>query len=341
MRIAINSPIWVRVPPVRYGGIEMIIHILTDELVKMGHDVTVYASGDSIVNAKLKHVYDEPEGNRIHLSIPEMLHGVQAYKEADNYDLIHDHTNCGPVFAGFVKTPVLVTLHGDFNDDTRRFYSNFAFDAYYNSISDYQRQCFPDLNYVGTVYNAINIDEYEFKKNKDDFLLSLSRICFQKGTHLAIEAALKSGNRLMITGKIDSGLDRAYFKEKVEPLIDDENIVYLGETSNDEKKDLLAKAKCLLFPIQWAEPFGLVMVEAMASGTPVIALRNGSVPEVVEDGVTGFIVDDIDGLIESIWKLDQISPNDCRERVVKNFSPEKMAQEYLKLYKMIIEKSKR
>jgi glycosyltransferase involved in cell wall biosynthesis len=339
MKIAINSPVWLRVPPVKYGGIEVVVDILANKLVELGFDVTLYASGDSVTNAKLRYVYDEPQGYRMHASLPELLHGVQVYKEAKNFDLIHDHTLGGPVFSSLVDTPVLVTLHGGFNEETKKYYSNFANDAYYNSISNYQQSCFPELNYVGTVYNAIDFSRYTFKEKKEDFILFLGRICHQKGTHLAIQAALRSNHRIIISGKIDPGEDSKYFEDKVKPLIDDKMVIYVGEASDEKKKELLSNAKCLLFPIQWAEPFGLVMVEALASGTPVIAFKNGSVTEIIEDRQTGFIVDNLEEMVGAIKIVDEIDSRICRQKSEKKFSPEKMASEYVKIYKKIVQDS--
>lgn len=319
----------------------MFVYILAEELVKLGHEVTVFASGDSNTSARLKSIYDEPQTFFINQAIPELLHGIQVYKEADKYDIIHDNTNCGPPMAYFVNTPVLVTLHGDFNESAIKFYSNFANDAYYNSISDYQRNCYPDLNYIGTIYHAINFKRYRHQDKKEDFLLSFSRICLQKGTHLAAEAAFATGSKLIIAGKIDTGQDREYFEEKVRHLIDDKQIIYAGEASDKEKIDLMARAKCLLFPIQWAEPFGLAMIEALASGTPVIAMRNGSVPELIKNGETGFVVDNLDEMIEAIKNINKISPNTCRKDVEARFVPRVMANNYVEAYKKIIDDYRR
>lgn len=334
MKIAINSPVWLRIPPEGYGGIEMVVHILAQELTKRGHEVTLFASGDSQTIADLKFVYEKPQGWRMHNCIPELIHSSQVFMTKERFDVIHDHTYCGPLLANFCETPVLHTLHGDFNEDSKRFYTVFGKKAYFNSISNFQIQNMPKINYIGNVYNAIDIDLYSFNDKKEDFLLFLSRLSPQKGSHLAIKAALDTGNKLVMAGKIDPGEDLRYFKDHVEPLIDDKQIVYLGEVDTQTKVDLMAKAKAFLFPIQWAEPFGLVMVEALSSGTPVIALKNGSVPEIITDKV-GFIAEDYDSFIQAIGNSGKINPYDCREHAVKNFSPEKMVSDYLMLYEKI------
>lgn len=339
MRIAINAPVWLKVPPNGYGGIEMITGILADELAQIGYDVTLFASGDSETYAKLKYTYEKPQGWRMHNCIPELLHSCQAFLKAREFDIIHDHTFCGPPLAYFVKTPVLCTLHGDFNEDSKRYYSAFGEASYFNSISQFQVRDMPQINYVGNVYNAIDVDKYTYSEKKEDFLLFVSRISPQKGTHIAIKAALDTNHKLIIAGKIDPGEDLRYFKDSIEPLIDDKNIVYMGEVNHKKKLELMSKAKAFLFPIQWAEPFGLVMIEALASGTPVIAINNGSVHEVLNEKV-GFVVDDYDSFVSSISKIDIIDPKSCREHVVKNFSPKKMVSDYIEIYKKICNSKK-
>lgn len=334
MKIAINSPVWLRIPPDGYGGIEMVVHILAEELAKRGHEVSLFASGDSLTSAKLESIYDKPQGWRIHNSIPEIVHSSLVFMKHEKFDVIHDHTYIGPLLANFTDMPVLHTLHGDFNEDSKRYYSAFGNKAYFNSISHFQVHNKPEINYVGNVYNAIDVDLYSYNDKKDDFLLFLSRLSPQKGSHIAIKAALDTGNKLIMAGKIDPGEDLRYFKDHVEPLIDQKQIIYLGEVDTKTKVDLMARAKAFLFPIQWAEPFGLVMVEALSSGTPVIALRNGSVPEIITDKV-GFIADDYESFIQAIDNSDKINSYDCREHVVKNFSPEKMVTDYLKIYEKI------
>lgn len=339
MKIAINAPVWLKVPPDGYGGIEMITGILADELTRMGHDVTLFASGDSETCAKLKYIYEKPQGWRMHNCIPELLHSCQAFLEAKNFDIIHDHTYCGPPLAYFVETPVLCTLHGDFNEDSKRYYSTFNKAGYFNSISHFQVKEMPQINYVGNVYNTIDINKYIYNEKKEDFLLFVSRISPQKGTHIAIKAALDTNNKLIIAGKIDPGEDLRYFKDSIEPLIDDKNIIYMGEISLKKKLELMSKAKAFLFPIQWAEPFGLVMIEALASGTPVIAMNNGSVPEVLNEKV-GFVANDYDSFVSSISKVNTIDPKNCRKHVAKNFSPEKMTADYMEIYERICNSKK-
>lgn len=335
MKIAINSPVWLKIPPDGYGGIEMVVYILAEELTRRGHDVSLFASGDSQTTAKLESVYEAPQGWRMHNCIPEIVHSSRVFMMRERFDVIHDHTYCGPLLANLSDIPVLHTLHGDFNEDSKRFYAALGKKAYFNSISKFQIHNKPEINYIGNVYNAIDVDLYSFEDKKEDFLLYLSRLSPQKGSHIAIRAALDTGNKLIIAGKVDPGEDLRYFKDHVEPLIDQKQIVYLGEVDTATKVELMAKTKAFLFPIQWAEPFGLVMVEALSSGTPVIAYRNGSVPEILNDKV-GFIVDNYESFIGAIDNSDKIDPYVCRQHAVQNFAPEKMVTDYLNLYEKIM-----
>lgn len=339
MRVALNAPIWLRVPPVRYGGTELIVYLLAEELVKQGHDVTVFASGDSLTSADLFSVFDEPQNEYLGTIPPDLVHSIQAYRRAGEFDLIHDHTGyAGVAFGSLIQeTPVLSTLHGDFPPAVRAFYAHFASDVYYNAISEAQRASFPDLNYKRTVYNAIALDRYRFEADKEDFLLWVSRVNAQKAPHLAIEVARRVGKRLIMAGKIDPGVDQAYFDSRIAPELDGDRVRFLGEINEDEKIDLMARASCMLFPIQWAEPFGLVMAESLASGTPVVAWRNGSVPEVVRDGVGGFVVESLDGMVEATRSIGEIDPAVCRAEAESRFSPQRMALDYLSIYEEIIQ----
>lgn len=342
LKIAIVSPVWLRVPPVSYGGIEIIVSLLTEGFVKRGHDVTLFASGDSITAAKLVSVFRVCQKDKLGMLLPDIYHTGAAYtyiKEMNDFDIVHDHTSfSGVVLGSFISTPVLATMHGEFNPVTRPFYNHFSQAVYYNAISEFQRRSLPGLRWVNTVFNAIDIDKYRFSAAKDDFLLSVSRISQQKGTHLAIEVAKRTGKRLIITGKIDPGKDLKYFRKQVEPHVDGEKIIFLGEVSETRKIELLQRAECFIFPIQWAEPFGLVMIEAMASGTPVVAFRNGSTPEIVDDGKSGFVVDSLEEMVAKVKEAGNISPSACRRHAERHFHPDIMVENYLENYKLILAK---
>lgn len=340
MRIAQLAPPWIQVPPNSYGGIEWVVALLCDELIAKGHSVTLFASGDSLTGADLRFVHETAQTEKMGETLPDVMHVGLALQSAGEFDIIHDHSGFAAVaFSHLIETPMLHTLHGPFQPDTKEFYGYFAWDCFYNAISDYQRACMPTLNYVDTVHNAVDINGARFSADKEDFALMLGRITPDKGTHLACEVARRAGIKLMLAGKVDPGRDERYFQEEVAPLLDGPRIQYLGEVDLETKRELMARAMCFLFPIQWPEPFGLVMAEAMAAGTPVIATRNGAVPEVVVDGVTGYVVDDVEEMIAKVGDIDRIDPSACRKHVESNFSPKKMAAGYERNYEMILEQA--
>lgn len=336
MKILIVSPPWIRVPPLGYGGIELVVGLLADELAKRGHDVTLFATGDSDTQAKLDYLFEEGQTSKLGMTLYDAMQVSEAYKSADEFDIVHDHSGfIGVAFAHTVKPPVLHTLHGPFTNDTTRFYEHFKDACYYNAISEYQKSCLPTLNYVETVYNAVDVHKYEFSEEKDDYLILVSRVSPNKGTHLAIQVAKELGEKLILVGKIDP-IDMDYFTTQVAPEVDGDQIIFTGEVGDAEKRELLKRAKCFVFPIQWPEPFGLVMAEAMACGTPAVVIRNGSSPEVVADGTTGFVVDTLNEMLDAVKRAGEIDPRACREHVEKNFSPAKMADVYEANYRRIL-----
>jgi glycosyltransferase involved in cell wall biosynthesis len=337
MKILIISPPWIRVPPRGYGGIEWVVALLADELVKMGHETVLFATGDSDTKAVLKYVFKEGQTSKMGMSLYDSMQVSNALKIAGDFDIIHDHSGFLAVaFHHLIDTPILHTLHGAFVEDTKLFYSAYKDAVFYSAISEYQRNCLPELNYVDTVYNAIDVYNYPYSEEKDDYLILVSRVCADKGTHRAIEIAKKMGEKLVLVGKVDP-VDRNYYEEEVKPYIDGDQIIFKGEVPEDEKRKLLQKAKCFIFPIQWAEPFGLVMTEALACGTPVVATRNGSTPEVVTNGEVGYIVDDMEDMPAAIEMTKKINSKACRDYVLENFSPEIMAKKYVDNYTRILE----
>ena len=339
MRIAQVAPLWERVPPPGYGGVELVVGLLTDELVRRGHEVTLFASGDSITLAKLESVY--PRAFRLETSITEYsayeaLQLSRIYKQARNFDVIHSHVGYNSLFhASFVETPTVHTLHGAFNSDTKKIYSEAREQAYV-SISDAQREPLKDLNYARTVYNGIDTESHRFyaQPQNPPYLAFLGRISPEKGTHIAIEIAQKSGVPLKMAGKVDR-VDVDYFESEIKPHIDGKHIQYLGEANHFEKNELLGGAIAMLFPITWREPFGLVMTESMAAGTPVLAKPLGSVPEVVADGKTGFLCDSVDDYVKAIQRLEEIDRKECRAHVELNFSIKSMVDGYLDVYNKV------
>jgi len=346
MKIALIAPPWLSVPPVGYGGTEIIVHHLTEGLVKCGHEVTLFASGDSKTSAKLVSVFPKALGNSGEIKsdpLKPLLSYIDCFERAGEFDVIHNHAQYYAMFlAGLVKTPVVHTLHGSFAKEytpegkiltLRRFKNNN-----FVSISNFQRNDMPDLNYIATVYNGIDTSEIEFSDKKGDYLFWMGRITEKKGPVDAIKVAKKLGMRLKMAAVIDSNQED-YFEKEVKPLIDNKLITFEGEVTRKGKSDLLKNAFCTLFPIHWEEPFGLVMAESMAGGTPVIAYDRGSVREVVKDKKTGFIVEEgegIEGLAEAVKKIDKINRQECRDYVEENFSVGKMVDGYEKVYSSLV-----
>lgn len=342
MRIAQVAPLWERVPPPAYGGIELVVGLLCDELVRRGHEVTLFASGDSISLAKLESVH--PQALRLdssvkECSIYEMLQLSRVYEQANEFDVIHSHVGCAALpYAKLVqKTPTVHTLHGVFTPDNEKLFTH-ARQQPYISISNSQREARLNLNCVATVYNGIDTSTYKFyeKPENPPYLAFLGRISPEKGTHLAIEIAKRSGWHLKIAGKVDA-VDVEYFEQQIKPLIDGKQIEYLGEANHAQKTVLMGGAVATLFPITWREPFGLVMVESMAVGTPVIAIELGSTSEVIVHGKTGFLCHSVEECVAAIDKVPELNRYACREHVVSNFSKEKMTDGYEAVYQQVID----
>lgn len=340
MRIAQVAPLWERVPPPAYGGIELVVSLLTDELVRRGHEVTLFASGDSLTLAELESVY--PRALRLdplvkEYQIYEMLQLTEVYQRADEFDIIHSHMGCPPLgYAQFVKTPTVHTLHGVFTADNEKAFQ-YARQQPFVSISNAQREERLGLNCVATVYNGIDVDSYKFYKQPSDppYLAFLGRLSPEKGPHLAIEIAKRTGWRLKMAGKVDV-VDVEYYESEIKPHIDGEQIEYLGEANHVQKNTLMGNAVATLFPITWREPFGLVMVESLASGTPVIAMNLGSAPEVIAHGKTGFLCQEVEECIAALDRIETIDRSVCRQRVIDNFSVQRMTDDYEAVYRQIL-----
>ncbi len=342
MRVAVVAPVWVRVPPEQYGGIEIVVNLTVEELVRQGKDVTLFATGNAITDAKLRWIYPEAVGFASgHQSFPE-TQVAWAYSQANEFDVIHNHAGvAGITMARLIDKPVVTTLHNNyFIPENPVFFEQNKDNQFFTPISDAQKREIPGVNFTRTVYNAIDTTRYPFSDQKEDFLLSLGNLWEVKGHDTAIAVAKKLGMKLIIAGKLDPKGEE-FFRTKVKPQVDGEQIVFEGQISQERKLELFCKAKAFLFPIRWEEPFGLVMIESMVCGTPVIAFRHGSVPEVIEDGKTGFVVDTVEEMVNAVKKIDTISPKACREHVEREFSPLKMAEGYWEAYAEVLEKSAR
>lgn len=349
LRIAQLAPLWETIPPKKYGGIEIIIKAITNELIKRGHQVTLFAAGNSKTKAKLNSVFPkslfEMKVDWYHRS-QNLINAANLFQRANKFDIIHNHAGDNALFfVQTVKTPVLTTLHNVLpNSKQNKSDEYITFDYYsqktnFASISFNQRKHSNlKLNYVDTVYNGINLNDFTFNNQPQDYLVWLGRIHYGKGTWNAVNVVVKAKQKLIMAGNTTCESDEEYFK-KIKPLIDGKKIKFIGEVNRKEKNKLLSGAKALLFPTIWEEPFGLVMIEAMACGTPVIAFNKGAAPEIVKDGETGFIVKDDKEMIEAIKKVDKINRTQCRKHIEKYFTVEKMVDEYERVYEKIIRKN--
>jgi glycosyltransferase involved in cell wall biosynthesis len=340
MRIAQVVPLWERVPPPTYGGTELVASLLTDELVRRGHDVTLFATGDSITLAKLESVC--PRALRLDTTVKEpgiyeMLQFSKVFERAQEFDIIHSHMGCVALsYANLVKTPTVHTLHGIFTADNEKLFTH-AKNQLYISISNAQRDSRLGLNYIATVYNGIDVDSYKFYATPEQpgYLAFLGRLSPEKGTHHAIAIAQQVGLPLKIAGKIDV-VDVAYYEQEIKPHIDGEQIQYLGEANHQQKNALMGGAIATLFPITWREPFGLVMVESMASGTPVVGMSLGSAPEVIAHGKTGFLCHSLEDCIAAVQQIHTIDRHACRDHVAKHFSVQRMVDGYEAVYQELV-----
>jgi glycosyltransferase involved in cell wall biosynthesis len=339
VRIAILSPVWFPVPPVGYGGIEWVVSLLADGLAEAGHEVTLFASGDSESKAELVSVFPTAPSEQIGKTATELRHALSCLERAGDFDIVNDHS--GPLAAaigGAGGTPLVHTVHGPLTGADGDLYASLGRvhpDVGLISLSFNQRLPQPDLHWVANCHNALDLDAYPVHSSRGEYLLFLGRMSEDKGCHRAVEVAQQAGVPLKIAGKMREPAEREYFEAYVAPHLGD-GIEYLGETSHGKKVALLQNARATLFPIEWEEPFGLVMIESMACGTPVIATRWGAVPEVIEHGRSGVIVDDYREMADALPDADRIELMDCRRSVEERFSAERMVRDYEDAYKAVL-----
>jgi len=336
MRIAQIAPLFEAVPPKLYGGTERVVYSLTEELVAMGHDVTLFASGDSITSAKLAPMRNQ--ALRLDPSVKDWIAYYMRMMElvrrrADDFDVLHFHTDYFPLsLFSRQRTPFVTTLHGRLDlPEFKTIYETFP-DAPFVSISDDQRRPIPGLNWVRTVLHGMPERLLMPRPVGQDYFAFLGRISPEKGVDKAIRIAGAAGVKLKIAAKVDAA-DKKYWDEEIKPLLDrSPHVEFIGEINDAQKPEFLSGAHALLFPIDWPEPFGLVMIEAMACGTPVIAFPCGSVPEVIDHGVTGFIVPDEAAAVRAIGNLGQLDRRQVRRQFERRFTARRMAEDYLSVY---------
>lgn len=341
MRILLVAPPWLSVPPSAYGGIESVVSGLADGLVDAGHDVTLFASGGSETRARLETVFDEPPFEQLGDARLETIHALTAYRRRGDYDLIHDHTAAvGPALAAMTDGPPVVhTLHLPWRDEQIRLARLIAPPVRLVAISHDQAARAPDdIPISAVVHNGIPVDRFPFMGDKDDYLLFVGRANREKGPEVAIEVARRLGRPLIMAMKINERYEREYWQEVLQPLIASApaGIEVVPDPNHERKADLMARAAAVVLPIQWEEPFGLVMPEANACGTPVVAFDTGAAREVIADGKTGFVVPpgDLDAFCAAVERTEALRPHDCRTHVVKHFSVERMVAEYEQVYEM-------
>jgi len=335
------APAWFAVPPERYGGIEWVVSLLADGLVDAGHEVVLFASGGSVTKAQLVSTFAEPPSYRIGQSMPDLEHTLTAWLHAGDFDLVNDHSGMlAAAMAGLSPVPVCHTVHGPLDGEPGRVYRQIARISprlRLISLSMNQRRPAPDLPWLANCPNALDLDAYPFSERRGDYLLFLGRLSPDKGAARAIEVAQEVGAPLKIAGKMHDQLEREYFQREIAPHLGDD-VEYLGEVSHEEKVRLLQRARCTLFPIAWEEPFGLVMIESMACGTPVVATRFGAVPEVIGDsGEGGIVVDHLAGMAAAVAVADTIDPATCRSYAESHFSERRMIRSYLDAFTLLLE----
>ena len=334
LRIAMVAPPWFEMPPRAYGGIEAVCADLANALVARGHEVTIIGAGRNGTRARFRRTYDTPQGPRLGEPIPEIVHAAAAGQILNqlDVDIVHDHSLAGPLLARGREVPTVVTVHGPVSGEPGQYYRHLGDTVGLVAISDAQRHIAADLNWCATVHNAIDATGLPFREDKQDWVLFLGRCTPDKGMHLAIDAARAAGRKIVLAAKCSEPAETAYFEAEIKPRLGPD-AQWLGEVGGAQKMQLLSTARCLLFPIQWEEPFGMVMIEAMACGTPVVALRRGSVPEVVTHGVTGLVCEHPAELPDAINTVQTIDANACRDDVLTRFHPDTMAAGYERAYR--------
>jgi glycosyltransferase involved in cell wall biosynthesis len=336
MKIAMLSPLSWRTPPRHYGPWENVVSLLTEQLVSMGIEVTLFASGDSLTSGKLAWICERPysEDPGIDPKVWECLHIAELFGRADEFDLIHNHFDFLPLsYSGFTHKPVVTTIHGFSSPSILPVYKRYNDSSYYVSISEADKSA--ELDYIATIHHGIDLNQFKYEREpRGDYLLFLGRIHPEKGVHDAIEVAGKTGKRLVIAGIVQ---DETYFREQIEPCIDGSKVEYIGSVGPEKRQEIMGGALALLHLIHFDEPFGLSVVESMACGTPVIAYDRGSMPELIQNDRSGFIVDDLDAAVQAVGKINNLDRRVCREDVEKRFTSQRMARAYMNIYQRILD----
>ena len=334
MRVAVLSPISWRTPPRHYGPWESVVSLLTEELVRIGLDVTLFATGDSQTSGKLVAVCPRPysEDPSVDPKVAECLHISEVFERSADFDLIHNHFDFLPLtYSGLTDTPVLTTIHGFSSASILPVYEKYNGRSHYVSISEADRS--PALDYIATVHHGIDIAQFPFSEAGGEYLLFFGRIHPDKGVYEAIQVARQVGRKLVIAGIVQ---DREYFETRVEPYLDGDAVEYVGAVGPAERSQILGGALALLHLISFDEPFGLSLVESLACGTPVIAFGRGSMPEIIKHGETGYIVEDVERAVEAVALVRALDRSACRTDAEQRFSHTRMANDYVRVYREIL-----
>jgi glycosyltransferase involved in cell wall biosynthesis len=336
LRIAQVAPPFFPIPPDKYGGIEMIVAMLVDGLVARGHDVTLIAAGDPPPRGNFEATFDKPQRAGLGDSLVELTHAARAAAVLDNLelDVIHDHTLSGAAMARGRKAPVVITSHGPATGGWGQYLDAVAAAVHLVAISESQMKLNPELPWRTVIHNAVDTTQIKVTEKKSDHLVWMGRMCEEKGAHVAIDVARAAGRSIVLAAKCFEPAEQEYFEKFVQPRLGDD-VDWRGEVGGAEKYRMLGEAAGFLFPLQWEEPFGLAMAEALACGTPVLALRRGAVPEIVQDGVTGYVRDTTEELAAAVRHLDRLDPFACRFRVDEYFSPKLMVDRYELLFQQV------
>jgi glycosyltransferase involved in cell wall biosynthesis len=345
LRVAVLAPPWFAVPPRRYGGTEAVVSLLVDGLVRRRHEVTLFASGDSRTQANLVSTFAESRSDDLGLTQPELLHALGCIHDAHAFDVVSDHTGVlGLVLSNLTSTPFVNTVHGTLAGEAGVLYRRVCEvtpSASLVSLTESHRSTARDLPWTATIPNAIALEDHPCRESRGgDYLFWLGRMSADKGPVTAIEVARASGMPLLLAGKVRGAAEQKYFEEEVEPLLGG-GIDYVGEIDLHERVRLLHGARALVNPLAWDEPFGLVMVEAIACGVPVIATPRGSVPEIVVDGLTGWIATTVEEMVAAVERCAEIDPRECRAVAERHYSPERMVGDYVDAFRHVIERSGR
>ena len=337
LRVCMVAPPWFEIPPRGYGGTESVVANLVNGLVDLGIHVTLIASGEHRTKAQeFVTVYDTPPSELLGDPIPEMIVAVEVerYLRDREFDVVHDHSLAGPLHARFRDAPTVVTMHGPVDGRNGDYYARLGRDVHAVAISKAQRRLNTKINWTATVHNSVDVASFTADATKEGYVLWLGRFNADKAPEIAIKAALACGRRIVLAGKRNEVPEKEYFDREVAPLLGP-NVEYVGEADAALKRELLAKASVLAFPIQWEEPFGIVMAEALASGTPIAAFNRGSVPEVIIEGTTGVIAADADDFPRALDAAAQLDPAACRADALARFDTPAMAEGYLRAYRNV------